>query len=148
MALPAQEGVMEPSITLEELKGRLLDLKERFVQKMPERILEIATTLAACIAGEGEAMARLERQFHTLAGTAGTYELGAVAATAFEGEAVCAGLESSPFDSDSLEYLTFLVDQLSGALAADAPAQWTSHTILTAADSQEASSKRVGDFVA
>jgi chemotaxis protein histidine kinase CheA len=139
---------MEPSISLEELKGRLLDLKQRFVQKMPDRILEIATTLAACIAGEGEAVARLERQFHTLAGTAGTYELGAVAATAFEGEAVCAGLKTSSLDSDTLEYLTFLVDQLRGALAADAPAQWAARTVLTAADSEDAASERNGVSVA
>jgi chemotaxis protein histidine kinase CheA len=139
---------MEPSISLEELKGRLFDLKQRFVQKMPDRIAAIATTLAACIAGDGDAMDQLERQFHTLAGTAGTYELTAVAATAFEGEAACAGLKESPLDSDNFKYLTYLVDQLRGALAADAPAQWTARTVLTAAGAQDAASERVGVSVA
>jgi hypothetical protein len=133
---------MDPPNSVEELKGRLLDLKQRFVQKMPDRIAAIASTLA-CVHGDGEAMDRLERQFLTLAGTAGTYELGAVAAAAFEGEAACVGLKESPFDDDSVKYLTFLVDQLRRALAADAPDQWTSRTVLTPAV-PDAPSEKVG----
>jgi chemotaxis protein histidine kinase CheA len=134
---------MDPPTSIEELKGRLLDLKQRFIQKMPDRIAAIATTLANCVDGDRDAMERLERQFHTLAGTAGTYELGAVAAAAFEGEAACVGLRESSFDNDSFKYLTFLVDQLRGALAADAPDQWTSRTVLTPAV-PDAPSEKVG----
>jgi len=136
---------MEPSTTL---KGRLFDLKQRFVQTMPDRIAAIASTLAGCIDGGREVRDQLERQFHTLAGTAGTYDLHAVAAAAFEGEEACAELNQSPLDSDSFRYLTFLVDQLRGALAADAPAQWTARTVLIAADAQDVASEQTGVSVA
>jgi HPt (histidine-containing phosphotransfer) domain-containing protein len=129
---------MEPSATL---NGRLLDLKQRFVQTMPDRIAAIASTLAGCSDGGKEVTDRLERQFHTLAGTAGTYDLNAVAAAAFEGEEACAELGQSPLDRDSFRYLTLLVDQLRGALAADAPAQWTARTVLTAADATAVAKK-------
>jgi HPt (histidine-containing phosphotransfer) domain-containing protein len=121
---------MERPATLE---GRLLDLKHRFVRTMPDRIAAIASTLNDCASGGKEPNERLQRQFHTLAGTAGTYALNAVAAAAFEGEEACAELGDSPPASDAFSYLSFLVDQLYGALAVDAPAQWRARTILTAA---------------
>ena len=126
---------MEPSTTL---KGQLFDLKQRFVQTMPNRIAAIASTLEGRFDAEPGVMDRLERQFHTLAGTAGTYGLNAVAATAFEGEEVCAELEESLLEGDNYTYLAFLVNQLSGALAADAPDQWTARTVLEAAAKSEA----------
>jgi HPt (histidine-containing phosphotransfer) domain-containing protein len=132
---------MEPSATL---NGRLLDLKQRFVQTMPDRIAAIATTLAGCADGGSEMTDRLERQFHTLAGTAGTYDLNAVAAAAFEGEEACAELGQSPLGGDSVTYLAFLVDQLRAALAADAPAQWTARTVLSAADAGHVASEKNG----
>ncbi len=122
---------MEPSTTL---KGQLFDLKQRFVQTMPNRIAAIASTLTGRIDGDSGVMGRLERQFHTLGGTAGTYGLNAVAATAFEGEEVCAELKDSSLDGDNATYLAFLVNQLFGALAADAPDQWTARTVLDAVD--------------
>ena len=136
---------MEPSTAL---KGRLFDLKQRFVRTMPDRITAIASTLAGCVDGGREATDRLERQFHTLGGTAGTYDLHAVAAAAFEGEEACMELNQSPLDSDNFTYLTFLVDQLRVALAADAPAQWTARTVLTPADARAAASEQTGVFVA
>ena len=57
---------MEPSTAL---KGRLFDLKQRFVRTMPDRITAMPSTLA--------------RPYHTLGGTAGTYALHAVAAATF-----------------------------------------------------------------
>src|SRR4029077_12815367 len=132
---------MEPSVSL---KGRLFELKQRFVQTMPDRIAAIASTLAGCVDGGREATDRLERQFHTLGGTAGTYDLHAVAAAAFEGEEACMELNQSPLDSDDFTYLTFLVDQLLVALAADAPAQWTARTILRAADARGAAHEQTG----
>lgn len=104
------------------LIGRLLDLRVRFVRMMPDRIAAIQAALADCADGGTEAMLRLEQQFHSLAGTAGTYNLNTVAAAAFEGEEACAEVARSPLDGDSYKYLTFLVDQLHGALAADRPA--------------------------
>lgn len=113
---------MEPSTAL---RGRLLDLKQRFVRTLPDRIVAITSTLADYRDGGSDGMNRLERQFHTLAGTAGTYDLNAVAAAAFEGEEACVELNRSPPDSGDYTYLAFLVDQLHGALAIDAPAQWS-----------------------
>jgi HPt (histidine-containing phosphotransfer) domain-containing protein len=102
------------------LNGRLLDMRERFVRRMPDRIAEIASTLSKYGEGDEQVTALLERQFHTLAGTAGTYDLNTVAAAAFEGEQACVELGKSQGDGDDLTYLRFLVAQLSGALAADA----------------------------
>jgi len=132
---------MEPSMTL---KGQLFDLKQRFVQTMPTRIAVIASTLAGRFDADSGVMDRLERQFHTLAGTAGTYGLNAVAATAFEGEEVCSELKQSPLESEDFTYLAFLVNQLSGALASDAPDQWTARTVLEAAGKSEATLPKRG----
>jgi HPt (histidine-containing phosphotransfer) domain-containing protein len=121
---------MEASATL---KKRLTDLKQRFVLTMPERIAAIASTLADGLNG-GEVMDRLERQFHSLAGTAGTYDLDAVAAAALEGEEACAELKQSPLDKDNFTYLSFLVDQLHGAFAADAPAPWIERPVIAGLD--------------
>jgi HPt (histidine-containing phosphotransfer) domain-containing protein len=126
------------------LKGQLFDLKQRFVKTMPDRIAAISSTLAGSISEGTEGMDRLERQFHTLAGTAGTYDLRAVAAAAFEGEEACEQFKQSPLDSDNFKYLAFLVDQLRGALAVDAPGQWTARTVLIAADERDATGGRIG----
>ncbi len=139
---------MDATISMEEFKGRLIDLKRRFVQKMPDRIAAIASTLAASAAGDGEARARLEREFHTLAGTAGTYGLNAVAAAALEGEEASVGLEMSPLDHEAFKTLTRLVDQLRSALAADAPGQWTARTVLSTADGQDVPLEPAGVSVA
>lgn len=130
------------------LKGQLFDLKQRYVQRMPDRIAAIASTLDDCVDGGREPMDWLERQFHTLGGTAGTYGLNAVAAAAFEGEVACVELKESPLDRDSFTYLTFLVDQLRSALAADAPDHWSGRTVLTAADAGGAASEPTGVYVA
>lgn len=132
---------MESSTTL---NGRLLDLKQRYVRKMPERIAVIASTLAACMDGGIEAKDRLEREFHTLGGTAGTYDLHSVAAAAFEGEEACAELDRSPLDSDTFTYLTFLVDQLRVALALDASAEWSVRTVLIPVDAGNTDSEQTG----
>src|ERR1700737_2584996 len=123
---------MEPSTTL---NGRLFDLKQRFVLTMPARIAATASPLAGCCDGGKEVTDRLERQFHTLAGTAGTYDLTAVAAAAFDGEEACADANRSPLD---IRYLSILVDQLRFALAADVPSQWTARTVLVAPDAEDA----------
>src|ERR1700687_5768000 len=111
----AKEASMAPTAVL---KGQLIELKDRFVRKMPDRIEAIAATLTSCIDGGSDAMDYLERQFHTLAGTAGTYDLTAVAAAAFDGEEACADANRSPLD---IRYLSILVDQLRFALASDVP---------------------------
>lgn len=103
--------------------GRLLDMKQRFVGTMPNRIAAITSTLSGYEHGGEEVRALLERQFHTLAGTAGTYDLDAVAGAAFEGEQACVEIGEAQPDGGDFTYLSFLVDQLHGALAADAARQ-------------------------
>ena len=115
---------------------------------MPDRIAAIASTLDDCREGGREVTDRLERQFHTLGGTAGTYDLNAVAAAAFEGEEACMELNQFPLESENFTYLTFLVDQLRVALAADAPEQWTARTVLTVAEARDAAAERSGVSVA
>jgi HPt (histidine-containing phosphotransfer) domain-containing protein len=119
---------------MEILKVQLFELKQRFVQRMPDRIAAIGSALGDCTDGGGEAMDRLERQFHTLAGTAGTYDLNAIAAAAFEGEEACAELNKAPLESEGFVYLMLLVDQVRGALAADVPEMNAgTRTVLSAA---------------
>src|SRR5688500_323802 len=119
-SLGSKGDAMDPSTSL---TGRLLDLKQRFVRTMPDRIATITSTLSGYGDGGGDVRALLERQFHTLAGTAGTYDLDAVAAAAFEGELACVELAKLQHDNGDFMYLTFLVDQLHGALAVDAARQ-------------------------
>lgn len=119
-SLDSEGDTMESSTSL---TGRLLDLKQRFVRKMPDRIAAITATLSGYGAGGADVRALLERQFHTLAGTAGTYDLDAVAAAASEGEQACVDLGNSQPEGDDFMYLAFLVDQLHGALAVDAARQ-------------------------
>ena len=137
----SKEPRMDPAAAL---KRRLFDLKQRFVQTMPDRIAAIVSTLEDCVEGSREATDRLERQFHTLGGTAGTYDLHAVAAVAFEGEEACADLKHSSLDSDHFAYLTFLVEQLRVALVTDAPAQRTARTIFNAADARAVAHEQSG----
>jgi HPt (histidine-containing phosphotransfer) domain-containing protein len=111
---------MEPSTPL---NGRLLDMKQRLVRMMPDRIAAITSTLSGYGDGGGDVTALLERQFHTLAGTAGTYDLDALAAAAFEGEQACVELGKSPHDGGDVPYLAFLISQLHHALAVDAARQ-------------------------
>lgn len=125
---------MEASATL---KRRLSDLRQRFVLTMPDRIAAISATVAECVNSGGAAMERLERQFHSLAGTAGTYDLEAVAAAALEGEEACAQLNQSALDEENFTYLTILVEQLHSAFAADAPAQWIAPSLVAGLDMRE-----------
>jgi diguanylate cyclase (GGDEF)-like protein len=67
---------------------KLLQLRERFTAALPRRIDELADALAGCEANPGT-LHDLERKFHSLAGTAGTYGLNAISELAAEGEEAC-----------------------------------------------------------
>ena len=110
----------DPMESSTSLPGRLLDMRQRFVGTMPDRIAAITSTLSGYADGDGEVRALLERQFHTLAGTAGTFDLDTVAAAALEGEQACVEIGKSQPDGGDFRYLDFLVAQLLGALAVDA----------------------------
>jgi HPt (histidine-containing phosphotransfer) domain-containing protein len=104
------------------LDEKLLALKRRYVLTVPERIDAIAATLAGWRDGGSETTDQLELQFHTLAGTAGTYELKSIAAVAALGEEACVELDHAALDADDFTYFSFLVGQLQCAVKADGDA--------------------------
>jgi chemotaxis protein histidine kinase CheA len=130
------------------LEGRLLDLKQRYVRSLPERIGAIASTLTTLGDGSRGMTEKLGRQFHTLAGTAGMYDLNSVSAAAAEGEEACSEINRNPVDGSSFQYLSFLVDQLYGALEADGGPRWARGAVLSATDAWVAVSPQTGVIVA
>jgi chemotaxis protein histidine kinase CheA len=101
------------------LEGRLLDLRKRYVRTLPEKVALIAETLRQCEQGVPESWGELDRQFHTLAGTAGTYGLFGIAAAALDGEEVCAGFGGTAVDDGEVRYLRSLIDEIEGVVAHD-----------------------------
>jgi diguanylate cyclase (GGDEF)-like protein len=89
---------------------KLLQLRERFAAALPRRIDEIADTLSNCEA-QLVPLPDLERKFHSLAGTAGTYGLAAVADLAAEGEAACS-TDTPVRASDMFDYFHSLIDSM------------------------------------
>ncbi|MGH9419612.1 MAG: Hpt domain-containing protein [Thermoanaerobaculia bacterium] len=98
--------------TAQTLEGRLANLTRRYLDAVPDRIAAIGETLMHCQRESIDAATFLGRQFHTLAGTAGTYGLLAVSAVAVEAEETCAAIEGRPIDDESFTYLKFLVGHL------------------------------------
>ena len=88
------------------VETRLLQLKERFMAASPQRIEALANAIARFEHDQATAP-ELSRQFHSLAGTAGTYGLVAVSALAREGEDICCLL-----DADAPGYLRTLVETM------------------------------------
>jgi len=107
--------------TTENFQARLARLTSHFAGTVPDRVTAIADTLMLCRLDTLAAAPLLERQFHTLAGTAGTYGFSAIAAVAAEGEEICSTIADGSFD-ENLDHLHFLVDQLRVAAGqCDAP---------------------------
>jgi diguanylate cyclase (GGDEF)-like protein len=96
------------------VEEKIRALRDRFVHGLSGRIDEIAGELAQ-MAGNGSAVA-LERKFHTLAGTAGTYGLQAIAELAAQGEEICC---DQIVDNSATEALHALVTDLRAAIAAE-----------------------------
>ena len=92
-------------------ESKLLLLRERFAAALPRRIDEIAAALDEA----GPRMESVLRQFHSLAGTAGTYGLEAISSLASEGEEIC---DASPHAPETIDYLRSIVDDMRGALSA------------------------------
>jgi diguanylate cyclase (GGDEF)-like protein len=90
-------------------------LRDRFVQGLAGRVVTIDAELGE-MAANGSAVA-LERHFHTLAGTAGTYGLDRIAELAAHGEEIC----SDPIvDAGAMRSLHAIVADLRAAIAAEA----------------------------
>jgi diguanylate cyclase (GGDEF)-like protein len=115
----------------EKLGPKLLVLKERFVEALPQRFDDLSTALERWgSAAEPGLFEEVERRFHTIAGTAGTYGVVHVAALAAEGEETCAGraTTASPDDPAMLGYLRSLVESMRCAVTSAEPAEETSPT--------------------
>ncbi|HEX3582872.1 MAG TPA: diguanylate cyclase [Thermoanaerobaculia bacterium] len=97
------------------VEEKIRALRDRFVSGLGDRIAEIDQELAQ-MAGNGSA-AVLERKFHTLAGTAGTYGLERVAELAAEGEEICC---DQIVDQTATQALHAIVADLRAAIAAEA----------------------------
>src|SRR3954454_25348198 len=67
------------------IESKLLQLRERFAAALPGRIDDLAEAVARCEA-DPATLHHVERAFHTLAGTAGTYGMTTISALAAEGE--------------------------------------------------------------
>ena len=98
-------------MTTASLETRLLDLRNGFVRSLPDRIAGIAASLRRRLDGGDDSAETLGRQFHNLAGTAGTYGLLALAASAREGFDECSSLEGEPVSTHA-RYLWSIVEEL------------------------------------
>lgn len=92
------------------LDTRLLDLRKRFIRSLPDRVAAIVETLRQRQDG-AEREGTLDRQFHNLSGTAGTFGFFAIAAAALDGFDECAGLNGARIEGDA-RYLWSIVEEL------------------------------------
>src|SRR5258708_23721262 len=108
----------------DSLGPKLLVLKERFLAGLPQRFNDLEAAMKRCTPeAEPGAVEEVERRFHTIAGTAGTYGLSEVAALAAEGEETCAMSAGSQDDASTLEYLRSLVDSMKEVVPSTKPAE-------------------------
>ena len=105
-------------MTSARFQARLLELRNRYVQCLPDRVAAIVQTLREC-QELGTASGVLDRQFHNLAGTAGTYGLFAIAATAMEGFDECVDLNGARIEGDA-RYLWSVVEELANEVCRSA----------------------------
>lgn len=94
---------------------RVAELRARYVLSLPALVAAIAEALRGrqqSASGSG----LLDRQFHSLAGTAGTFGLFAIAATATDGFEECASLDGARIDGPA-RYLWSIVEELEDQIA-------------------------------
>lgn len=95
---------------------RLIDSRNRYLGSLPACIEAIAESLRERLLGGIEVENVLDGQLHTLAGTAGSYGLFAIAEAATEAEAECAVMPGIMPDGHA-RYLWSLVEELQDAVA-------------------------------
>lgn len=96
------------------VEEKIRALRDRFVSGLADRVAVIETELAN-MAKDGSAMG-LERQFHTLAGTAGTYGLDRIAELAARGEEIC---DDPIVDAAAMRSLHIIAADLRAAITAE-----------------------------
>lgn len=93
------------------VQRRMHDLRKRFVQSLPDRIADIANSLRERQRLNWAEEGTLDRQFHNLAGTAGTFGLFAIAAAAEDGFEECSDLSGARIEGEA-RYLWSIVEEL------------------------------------
>ena len=86
----------------DRLEQAIAGLRERFLRGLPDRLDVIDAALHT------SALTEVERGFHSLVGTAGTYGLITIAEIAAKGEYACA----NDLNEDTLDHLATLVGRL------------------------------------
>jgi len=98
------------------VEERIRVLRERFAERLPDRVAEIRRTWMRMSAHpSGDLHDQFTRQLHTLAGTAGTYGMHTVAALAVEGELACDDLGGAG-ESVALAYLASVMEDIGAAV--------------------------------
>jgi chemotaxis protein histidine kinase CheA len=110
---------------MDDVEEALRQFRDLFVRTASERAGEMETLLADLREAPGDAapLASLERHFHGLVGTGGTYGFPRVSELAAEGELDCQGVlqRSSAPSSEQLERWGLLVAEIRLALGGAAP---------------------------
>jgi len=96
---------------------RLAELKGRFARSLPGRVEEIAETLRRR-QDYDDGQETLDRQFHNLAGTAGSFGFLSIAAVAADGFDECAEAGSGPISGEA-RYLWSIVEDLAYAASGE-----------------------------
>lgn len=94
---------------------RVAELRDRYVLSLPALVAAIAEGLRSRQHSASPSGA-LDRQFHSLAGTAGTFGLFAIAATATDGFEECASLDGARIEG-AARYLWSIVEELEDQVA-------------------------------
>ena len=103
--------------TVNRFETRLADIKGRFARSLPERVEQIAETLRQR-QDYDDGKDTLDRQFHNLAGTAGTFGFHSIAAVATDGFDECAEVGAGRISGEA-RYLWSIVEELAYAASGD-----------------------------
>lgn len=104
-------------IPANRFETRLVDLKSRFARSLPGRVEEIAEALRQR-QDYDDGKGTLDRQFHNLAGTAGTFGFLSIAAVATDGFDECAEIGTGRFSGET-RYLWSILEELAHAASGD-----------------------------
>jgi HPt (histidine-containing phosphotransfer) domain-containing protein len=96
-------------------ESRVAELRARYVHSLPALVAAIRDALRGRPQA-GPSPGSLDRQFHSLAGTAGTFGLHAIAATALDGFDECSSFDETHVDGGS-RYLWSIVEELEDQVA-------------------------------
>ena len=105
-----------------KFETRLANLKNQYLGNLPARVASISAALRQRQEGIEQIDGDLHRQFHNMAGTAGTYGLFTIAAAATDGMDECANLGMAPIEG-AARYLWSLIEELENAVRVESIGQ-------------------------